>query len=229
MSHFKQGRQSMRQRVEVTWHCLQLRDPQVYISALWEVDKFFDKWCSTRVIKQMNIMMSISDNSFWINYTLYLISWRTTVQESRSGPRFRNSVVTASMCVSHWDLSCRLSCHVVCRCTSWSNITADGPGAMIVRIARPCWWGPIVVDVVIVERLHRALLVEGISVSWGLLPMRSAGIRQKVCLRRRRRFKKIETCWVIWCGGVGEGLLLLFYEASNWVLMLKLGTTTWCS
>lgn len=175
--------------------------------------------------------MCQSDNSFWINYALYLISWRTTVQESWSGPRFCNRVVTASMCVRHRDLSCCLSCHVVCRCTSWSNVTADGPGAMIVWIARPRWWWPIVVDVIIIERLHRALLVEGISVSWGLLPMWSAGIRQKICLRRRRRFKKIETCWVIWCGRISKWLLLLllFYEASNWILMLQLGPTTWCS
>jgi hypothetical protein len=173
--------------------------------------------------------MCLSDNSFWINCTLYLISWWPAVQEPRRGPVFCDSMVTASMCVSHWDLCSCLACHVVRRCASWSDITADGPGAMIVWIARPCWRGPIVVDVIIVERLHRALLVEGIGVSRGLLPMWRAGIRQEISLRGRRRFKQIETCRVIWRGRIGEGLLLLFYEASHRILMLKLGPTTWRS
>jgi hypothetical protein len=178
---------------------------------------------------QKNMTTCLSDNSFWINCALYLISWRPAVQEPRRGPVFCNSVVTASVCVSHRDLRSCLARHVVRGCASWPHITADGPGAMIVWIARPCWRGPIVVDVIVVERLHGALLVEGVSVSWGLLPMWRAGIRQEICLRGRRRLEQIETSRVIWCGGIGERLLLLFYEASNRILMLKLGPTTWRS
>lgn len=178
-------------------------------------------------------MVCCSDNSFWINYTLYLISWRTTVQEPRSGPCFCNSMITASMCVGDRNLSCCLSCHVICRCASWSNIAADGPCAMIVWVARPRWWWSIVVDIIIIKRLHRALLIEGVSVAWGLLPMWGASIRQKVCLWRGGGVKKVETCRVIWSGGVSKGLLLLllllFYEASHWILMLQFGPTAWGS
>lgn len=185
----------------------------------------------TKVITQKNTVCC-SDNSFWINYTLHLICWRTTVEEPRRRPRFCNGMVTASVCIGDRDLCCCLSCDVICRCSSWSNVAADRPCAMIVRVAGPGWWWTIVVNIIVViEWLYRALLVERVSVARGFLPVWSAGIWQKICLWRGG-FKKVQTCRVIWSGGVSKGpllLLLLLYEASYWVLMLQLGATGWCS